>query len=156
MCVCLCVCVRVRVCKHPSRQWQGCLCSLAFCEKLNCSFQNKIASLCTNTTGGGFPFSGALLKPFKQPPNTRRHSPSHTHKFSPCLSVCLPLTHAHKQTGSQVLKGRRAAQLHSAKADTLDSNCQTGEEWSREEREPVTQGSKTFPLLWTRLTLHGH
>ena len=87
-------------------------------------------------------------------PHTHRHT--HTHKLSPCLSVCLPLTHAHKQTGSQVLKGRRAAQLCSAKADTLDSHCQAGEEWSGEEREPVTQGSKTFPLLWTRLTLWGH
>ena len=165
--VCVCVCVW----EHPSRLRRGCLCSRAFCKKLNCSFQNKRASLWTNTTGGGFPFSRSLLKPFKQPPNKRHHSPSLTHSLtqlthslthsqthtqSPCLSVCLPLTHAHKQTRSQVLKGWKAAQLHSAKADTLDSHCQTGKEWNREEREPVTQGSKTFLLLWTRLTLWGH
>lgn len=69
-----------------------CLCSLAFCEKLNCSFQNKRASLCTNTTGGGFPFSRALLKRFKQPPNTRRHSYSHTQIVS--LSLCLSPPHS--------------------------------------------------------------
>lgn len=126
-----------------------CLCSLAFCEKLNCSFQNKRASLCTNTTGGGFPFSRALLKRFKQPPNTRRHSYSHTQIVS--LSLCL--SPPHSQTNRAKFSRDRKLHNSTQQKQTLDSHCQTGEKWSGEEREPVTQGSKTFPLFWTRLTL---
>lgn len=70
---------------------------------------------------------------------------SHTHKLSACLCVCLP-AHSHTQTNKQGAKFSRDGKpkLRSAKADTLDSHCQMGEELSREEREPVTQGSKTF------------
>lgn len=116
-----------------------CLCSLAFCEKLNCSFQNKRASLCTNTTGGGFPFSRALLKRFKQPPNTRRHSYSHTQIVS--LSLCL--SPPHSQTNRAKFSRDRKLHNSTQQKQTLDSYCQTGEKWSGEEREPV-RGVKLF------------
>lgn len=107
-CVCLCV---------SSLQGIGgvCLCSLAFCEKLNCSFQNKRASLCTNTTGGGFPFSRALLKRFKQPPNTRRHSYSHTQIVS--LSLCL--SPPHSQTNRAKFSRDRKLQSSTQQKQTL-------------------------------------
>lgn len=80
------------------------------------------------------------------------HSLSHTH--TNCLPVCFLFTHAHKQTGSQILKGQKAAQLHSAKA--LDWTARRKKNWAEKKQESVTQGSKTFPLLWTWLTLWGH
>lgn len=104
--------------RHWLRQKHGavCVCVLqgssevvcAFCEKLNCFFQNKRGSLCTNTTGGGFPFSRALLKPFKQSLNKCHHSPSHTQivSMSFCLSPTHTHTHSYREPSSQGMESR--------------------------------------------------
>lgn len=128
-------------------------------EKLNCSFQNKRASLCTNTTGGGFPFKRALLKSLKQPPNKRR--PSHalplSHTQIVCLSLCLSPAHSHTQINREPSSQGTASRNSTLRKQTLwTPTVKWGRNWAEKKGSLSLRGVKLFPLLWTWLTLQGH
>lgn len=138
----LCVCVRAAF-----KASVGFVCALWLSVKSSIvPFKTK-EPLCVQTQQAVASHSVELCWNDSSSPRIHAVTLTHTHKLSPCLYVWL----TNKQ--SQVLKGQKAAQLHSAKAN-FGLPLPDRRKMER-RRKGACQGSKTFPLFWTRLTLWG-